>query len=591
MESNVLGLQIVRTYKGDAPVFSLNVDHIWTKNIWDIREDLKKIDNGVGHSSILMIASYENGSIIIIASLIEGRTNDYISAWIYVPNALIISGKQLDEIVQETRNEIIAREFNDKKLGELFNLTYNVTPTLSVYNKSITGNIAYRYYGKGSGYERYELLDNLNQSYYFKYKYVILLDKASNQRCSSGDDITDKKISVPILVKKPVIENGFTPYLNDKPFDTPLLIEEGSQITVIWKKRGYYPIYKKQIIQKDYAINVPSFDDYFKSFPMESLDVRNESGQALDKKCFSIRINDSQPDQNGCFKVREDQIANSKIEVEAEGYAHYSQKMSLSGDCSIQLHKEDLKYAFILLLRGYGPYTISVTSKKPINQSPIRGYKVLGRHISECDENRLVYIRISKLSLFLMVCTLVVGFIIGFCIINHFKNDKIETLNNEIETLKVTISQSKYSTTNNSQRASDTPFKDEKTNNPPKKESDNWADIINYLDANPVWERAAMDNYPKINGLWDYINQHKFENILKYEDMLGNSINFKKLLNAVKRNKNKPFSSNYCSDTDTKITIETYIKNLEKSVTSSQNDKKVEKETKSKTTKQDDLKL
>ena len=100
MDNNKLGLKIVRINQGYTDLFEINGDQVWTKNVWDIRKDLENIDNLDGSSAVLMLTSVDIGHILTVASLIEGRITDCISAWIYVPASINIAGKELVEIVE-----------------------------------------------------------------------------------------------------------------------------------------------------------------------------------------------------------------------------------------------------------------------------------------------------------------------------------------------------------------------------------------------------------------------------------------------------------------------------------------------------------
>ena len=91
MDNNKLGLKIVRINQGYTDLLEINGDQIWTKNVWDIRKDLENIDNLDGSSAVLMLTSIDTGHILTVASLIEGRITDCISAWMYVPASINIS--------------------------------------------------------------------------------------------------------------------------------------------------------------------------------------------------------------------------------------------------------------------------------------------------------------------------------------------------------------------------------------------------------------------------------------------------------------------------------------------------------------------
>ena len=146
MDSNKLGVKIVRINQGYTDLLEINGDQKWTKNVWDIREDLKTIDNLDGSSAVLMLTSVDTGHILTIGTLIEGRPNDCISAWLYVPVSINISGKELVEIVDLVKKEILVNERNDERLTQLFSKIYESAPATKIMSKSTGKKCAFRYY-------------------------------------------------------------------------------------------------------------------------------------------------------------------------------------------------------------------------------------------------------------------------------------------------------------------------------------------------------------------------------------------------------------------------------------------------------------
>ena len=59
MINNKLGLKIVRTNQGYGDGLEVNGEQEWTKNVRDVREDLKNIENLQNDNSILMLTCME----------------------------------------------------------------------------------------------------------------------------------------------------------------------------------------------------------------------------------------------------------------------------------------------------------------------------------------------------------------------------------------------------------------------------------------------------------------------------------------------------------------------------------------------------
>ena len=73
------------------------------------------------------------------------------------------------EVIELTKKEILATEFDDEKLEQLFSRTYPEAPAVKKTQENTGDKCACRYYGKDVKYELYELLANMNQSYYSNY--------------------------------------------------------------------------------------------------------------------------------------------------------------------------------------------------------------------------------------------------------------------------------------------------------------------------------------------------------------------------------------------------------------------------------------
>lgn len=137
MDNNKLGLKIVRINQGYTELLEINGDRAWTKNVWDIRKDLENIDNLDGSSAVLMLTSIDTGHMLTVASLIEGRITDCISAWIHIPATISVSGKELVELVESAKKEILANERNDEKLRQLFSKEYELAPATKMAGGSV----------------------------------------------------------------------------------------------------------------------------------------------------------------------------------------------------------------------------------------------------------------------------------------------------------------------------------------------------------------------------------------------------------------------------------------------------------------------
>lgn len=570
MDNNKLGLKIVRINQGYTDLFEINGDQKWTKNIWDIRKDLENIDNLDGSSAVLMLTSIDTGHILTVASLIEGRITDCISAWVYVPASINISGKELVEIVDAVKKEVLANERNDEKLSQLFSKIYELAPAAKITPKSAGEKCAFRYYGQGAKYTLSEVLKDMCQSYYKNYKSVFLLDNCTKLRCLSGDNLSDHKVYSMIVVKSPGKIDSFVPYIGKQIFSTDVYAIEGDVINVEWKQNGFKTITKSFSVAKGVECPIPTRNEYMMVIDYNVIQVLDEkSGKEINN--YNLRINGCDIPCGQRVAISIDAIAQSRVEIYSEGYEEWIKTYDLRRQHVVYMKKKSFAYSFVLLSKNHKEIHIEYPTKGFLEECPIEGYRPHRGKLDPYRDNWLEYKPFTKsvkiiLSIIFAVI-LIIGVGAGWFLADYLNEKEISNYKKQISTLTYDLNNSKKST------------HVEQRQEPQQPEAPNWEQVIEYLDKNAKWERSAMEKFAAIQGLWDALNYREFENILQYEEDLKASKTFSKLVNAIKTNE-KSFSGPYCNDGDTKITISTYIGKLGKihTQTSPQNDKNKGKE-------------
>lgn len=554
-KNNKLGLKIVRTSEGYVEGLEVNGAQEWTKNIRDVREDLKYIENFQGSSTVLMMVCLDKGNLITIASLIEGRITDCISAWIYIPDNLIISGKKLVEIIDITKNEILAVMQNDSLLKEIFSKEYESAPANRIYKKSNTDQYAYRYYGKGCNYELWELLDNIYQPYYQQYKSVFFIDKSSQLSCSVGDDLSNKQLHASILAEVPKNVDDFVPYINGNIFNSPMYVSEGEGIVIEWKKQGYEPIITQTTADEGFIYTKPTENQYRRLIPYEAIMVVDEQKRPIQE--YELSINHKKVNPGNTVPVSEAALNNVLIDVYADGYEPNGETADFTKAhvFTVQLSKTSFEYKFAIPLENVDGYIKlePITTHKKLKKSPIKGYAPEKRGFSRYEINYLKYAPYNKAFCIQAVIALGIMLILGVALGAWGWNElKTEKLINENSSLKYEIEQLKPK--------GDYNYNHQEVEEKTSKQEENIRDVdevIAYLDNNNVWNREKMEGFSQIKGLWDALNTHDFNKVLGFENVLKDSKRFKKLVQAVKKNMNKNFTTNYNpTSEDFDITIE-----------------------------------
>lgn len=557
MDNNKLGLKIVRINQGYTDLFEINGDQVWTKNVWDIRKDLENIDNLDGSSAVLMLTSVDTGHILTVASLIEGRITDCISAWIYVPASINIAGKELVEIVDAVKKEILANERNDERLTQLLSKTYESAPASRITTKSNGEKCAFRYYGQGAKYTLSELLKDMCQSYYKSYKSVFLLDNSSKLKCLQGDNLSDQKVYSMVVVKSPGNIDSFVPYIGERPFVGQIYAIEGGTIDIEWRRDGYMPIHTKSTIAPGAKYSVPTPNQYVRVLNYNYIKVVDEWSQRVTD--YDLYVAKQRISKNEDIRISEATLNNVLVEIHAEGFEPISGHLNLTQPVQLKLVKETYAYEFLLPLKNEeGYYPIKISGNRKRKNSPVKGYVTENGYVTRNDKNYLRFKPFTrKFWITCLICSIIV-LLLGVCggyALNDFiggkaDNQEVSKLTKENTELKNRIKELEKRNYNYTPKGA--------TNN---NEDYSLDAAVSYLDNNNKWNRTEMEKFDDLKGLWDALNERLFDDIIKYEAKLKQSVTFSEVLQAVKANKHKNFAKPYSNDYDIRIHPEQGVSN------------------------------
>lgn len=557
MDNNKLGLKIVRINQGYTELLEINGDRAWTKNVWDIRKDLENIDNLDGSSAVLMLTSIDTGHMLTVASLIEGRITDCISAWIHIPATISVSGKELVELVESAKKEILANERNDEKLRQLFSKEYELAPATKMAGGSVGEKCAYRYYGQKAKYTLAELLKDMCQSYYKNYKSIFLLDNSTNLRCLSGDNLSDHKVYSMVVIKSPGQVDSFVPYIGERPFVGQMYAIEGDVINIEWRRDGYMPIHTSSTITPGAKYSLPTPNQYVRLLPYNYIKITDEWNQRVED--YELYVAKKLVNKGTDIPISESMLNNVWVEIYAEGYEPRTGHVNLMQPVHIKMTKEMYSYEFLLPLKNdEGYYPIKISGNRKVKSSPVKGYVTENGYVTRNDKNYLRFKPFTrKFWITCLICSIIV-LLLGICggyALNDFiggktDNQEVSKLTKENADLKSRIKElEKRNYTYTPKGATD--------NN----ETYSIEAAISYLDTNNKWNRTEMEKFDDLKGLWDALNERLFDDIIKYETKLSKSITFTEVVQAVKANKHKKFAQPYTKDNDIRIHPEQGVSN------------------------------
>ena len=546
MNENMLGLKVVRVYNGYSDLLEINGNKSWISNVRDIRTELENVTNLDGTSAALMLTSLETGHLITVASWIGGRIGDCISAWIYVPATINVSGKELVDIIDAVKSGILADRLNDEQLREIFAKSYPMAQAKKITVQSSGDKCAFRYYGQRTKYTLAELLAEMCQREYKEYKNVFLLDNASNLKCRVGDNLTDQNVRPMIVIPAPGVVDNFVPHINSEIFDKAICAIEGDELLVEWKRPGYSTIKKQIKAAKDVKCPVPTRNEHAIIIKYDLIQVFDDTtGKRLEN--YTLSINNQVIPEGKKVSISADIISKSKVEIKADGFDIYKGELDLRREQSVYLRKKRHAYKFVVVSKSGEKICLEYQIKGELETCPIQGYVPIGKELNPNIENGLKYRPYSTTFKSVLAIAMVIMLGLGFAggwFLNSYLNADVK---------KETVKQ-------------------EETNNvreEPKEEDQEvldiapevWENLIQYLDEKNEWIRTEMEEIGAV-ALWDYLDKYKFDEILKYKEELNKSENFAKIIIELEKGKDATNLKKFTDEGDLTITLEKYLKKI-----------------------------
>lgn len=243
----------------------------------------------------------------------------------------------------------------------------------------------------------------------------------------------------------------------------------------------------------------------------------------------------------------------------AEGFEPISSHLNLTQPVQLKLVKETYAYEFLLPLKNEeGYYPIKISGNRKRKNSPVKGYVTENGYVTRNDKNYLRFKPFTrKFWITCLICSIIV-LLLGVCggyALNDFiggkaDNQEVSKLTKENTELKNRIKELEKRNYNYTPKGA--------TNN---NEDYSLDAAVSYLDNNNKWNRTEMEKFDDLKGLWDALNERLFDDIIKYEAKLKQSVTFSEVLQAVKANKHKNFAKPYSNDYDIRIHPEQGVSN------------------------------
>ena len=525
----------------------------WIKGVVDPRELLRFWD--IPQDKCIKFMTFgQDGTYYVWAKYSSSRGgSDSLSKWIYIPNGVKISGKEILEYESKAKDEeqtdvlekLFATEFPYEPAG-------NAIPVTNVNGKE---KYAVRYYDTED-----QLADIIGekrfQQYYSGYKVIFLIDRQSGIMVREGaviDDLTDRPMEERIIVYRPYscdIENKFglnvTLYRGDECIeeDTEIPAYKGELIDVTAKRYGFKDIICKikaredkqcckfvsddkciwsKIITKEFfhvddAEN--NIDGDVNIIPLEELNIyingkliKEEGVTLTEKECEDCTIEVEEPKDKSSkrtsryepFKKENanillDEVENFPIHLERKlSCFKYKIQLSNKEEATLVIHSKNGG------LNEKAPFVAYVVEPNP---SPMRSKEMM-----------------LVLNPFYLLKLIMIGFGIGvvvasivfFTLFYHGKEDN--------------------QSPNPSPGVVDSDsVQDNEFYNEVDLKAYSLDAAIRYLENNKIWNRDSMERYDNLKGLFDAMNEFRLSTVIDSYSQLSKSTKYATLVETAKKN-------------------------------------------------------
>lgn len=396
-----IGLIIEVVSEGERKAYTSASAQDWDHVYFDVRSYLQKISNKNYSSFVDFVCYGDNVALYLICRSIPGRPGDAICGMITIPSDVKISGKELEDVISQIKDELAKSSQDHKLLDELFDKEYSLKQTKSqCHNSSYCEHFAYQKYGKSNDYQLYELLDkNLFNACYNTFKAVFLINEG--EEFIPQEDVVElsqDQIDKYAIIKYP--ENcGCRLFIDNREFTSDYPAERDSVVSITAKRRNYNS--KKIEVKVDSScVDISSRINNLKWNFVISKDwfivVDKISGAELNK--FILKINGNKITDR--LVVPETDLSEVILEVESSGYEPYKIKLTEGLDLKnpgngikIYLTKSPATYTYIIADTSIrDSVTFSVKNVNyDVYQSPIDRYEV--RRVRHDNEGEKIYLQ------------------------------------------------------------------------------------------------------------------------------------------------------------------------------------------------------
>lgn len=565
-----LGLILKLTSEGEREIFSLNRNESWARYIPDVRTSIKELEDFDETAKMVVFLRFF-GSEGLLICIVKARPQssdrpfDNTAAWIHIPDKMDISGEEIVSMVEKVKDVISGNKEIDS-LKSVFEKEYAfkdvLFSALSFIKSKESVEFSARTYGNGTGYSLHELLGiYLAQTEYNNYKSVFFLDTSSGISLRNNN-ILKSKLRPICTVNPPDESLGFLAYIGTPLtlFKKPIEVIEGTEISVLWKKDGCSDIRKEFVATYENTnqnpIGIEIHPNECKRIVSRSwIKVYDQESNRRISNC-SIIINGRSFTKDKMEILESDFENGVQLQVSCRGYNDkVMDNVKLKDELKVPMEEKVYKKEYLLPVEEsknlITDAKVTIETKREYNGMPLKGYY--------SDHGDLRYSSNLKLK----IKYFVLGFASLICLGLLYEGYKVIDLfmdNHELCLCWPPIQEKAKSPVGKTSGIVDS------EEDVPNSEDIAKNTAIEYLKNNPVWVKDSLDKYPYLEGLYNDLNEFRFDKLNEqWKNKLESYLEFNNVIDGIKKNAYDPKigkesnDGKYNPSTEKGITIKEYI--------------------------------
>lgn len=553
-----LQLYITISHKGYRNQAEINASEKVRQHISDVAEVLEDVTYNPKEKNILYLLKYtDDGVFVTVLRTIPSNPCDHLASWIFIPSDIRISNEEIEDVVKSvvevvSKSKITSEGFNE--LRNIFDHNYPMLDNAGATVSNFGNQYAHRFFGANSGYSLADYIGiHRYQTEYLKYAGVILADKTRVESIS-GPDLTAAPLELMVNLFPPLPgDRPYQPFIFGRPFTHPFLVPLMQPVEITWEGTGAVDIRQSIMVSKpnmrpDNISKSPDQNTAPNLQPAEAGD-KHETDVAADSGNRNPEVTDN--------SLPDNKAADSRSATKQRNEPRFERNPDARTSPIDRMHV----YNFEIPAKSAdiaGMIRFKIQTRATLEGSPIDGYE-LSDTIQEgaSRSNHLLYSpNISKLKTTAWgIAGLITGILLTLLCMTAFNNtagkpakpattpaaDSTLILQNPGDTANITAGDVSALVQS---------FVGDATLDK----------AVAYLDSNDTWDKATLDSYPDLRGLYDDMNKMDRSRIVNHwGPKLKDSRKFSKIVEhskkSLKANKKTRTKNNGRFNPDTKTTI------------------------------------